>query len=114
MVKLTSHTLNGVDGTHASGIPVIVRRLDTGEILISGAMDSGGRLAAEIEVVELPDGGLRCEAVFSVADYWHRQGHTGHGIIGEIVLRFTIHDQDRSHHMPMIISPHGYSTWKSG
>ena len=43
MAIITSHTLNGLDGTHASGISVKLIKLN-GEILFESKMDKGGRL----------------------------------------------------------------------
>ena len=35
MAVVSSHTLNGVDGTHAGGIAVSLRNLNTGETLLT-------------------------------------------------------------------------------
>ena len=48
MAVVSSHTLNGVDGTHAGGIAVSLRNLNTGETLFDTAMDDGGRLVQDI------------------------------------------------------------------
>ena len=39
MAWVTSHTLNGVDGSHAGGIAVRLVNLATGETLFDAAMD---------------------------------------------------------------------------
>ena len=39
MAVVSSHTLNGVDGTHAGGIAVSLRNLSSGEMLFDTAMD---------------------------------------------------------------------------
>ena len=43
MATLTSHTLNGSDGTHAGGIPVTLTNLNSGAVVLTTAMDGGGR-----------------------------------------------------------------------
>ena len=43
MAILTSHTLNGTDGTHAGGIKVMFSQLG-GEKIFETKMDEGGRL----------------------------------------------------------------------
>ena len=48
MAVVSSHTLNGSDGTHAVGIAVSLRNLITGEMLFDTAMDDGGRLVQDI------------------------------------------------------------------
>ena len=48
MAVVTSHTLNGTDGTHAGGIAVTMANCATGEVLFATEMDPGGRLSQEI------------------------------------------------------------------
>ena len=47
MATLTSHTLNGTDGTHAGGIAVTLSVV-RGPQIFAAEMDSGGRLQMEI------------------------------------------------------------------
>ena len=44
MAKLTSHTLNGFDGTHAASIAVHLFDLTSKKTLVRAIMDDGGRL----------------------------------------------------------------------
>ena len=45
MAVITSHTLNGNDGTHAAGIAVTLSRLgQVNEVIFATVMDQGGRL----------------------------------------------------------------------
>ena len=113
MATISSHTLNGVDGTHAGGIRVTLRRLDSNEILIETEMDAGGRIKEEVAPEKLGSV-TRCELIFETGAYWQSRGHAGPRVIDEIVLRFTIDDPQDLYHMPVILSLYGYSTWKSG
>ncbi len=114
MATVSSHTLNGVDGTHAGGIKVTLRRLGKDEPLFETAMDEGGRLSETVDLTGA-EPGATYELVFENGGYWSARGFPqGEGrIISEIVLRFTMPDPEGKYHMPIILSPNGYSTWAS-
>ena len=48
MAQITSHTLNGFDGTHAAGIAVQLRNTVNGSIIFASKMDEGGRLSQHV------------------------------------------------------------------
>ena len=110
MAKLTSHTLNGSDGTHADGIAVTLRDLTTGDTFLAAVMDDGGRLAAEIPADRI-DPEATYELVFETGPYWIKRGMSA--TVQEIALRFTMSDPDGSYHMPVILNPNSYSIWMS-
>ena len=112
MARITSHILNGLDGTHAGGIPVVLASPSGTHELSATHSDEGGRLEILLEPDHI-DPGETVELVFKVSDYWRLQGIEGK-TIEQIVLRFTIDDPHSHYHMPVIISPFSYSTWKSG
>ena len=113
MATISSHTLNGVDGTHAEGIAVTLRDTETGGIIFEDVTGSGGRLVREVGP-ECLGGAGRYELTFATGAYWAARGHADKRIVDEIVLRFSIDDPGGSYHMPIILTPHSYSTWKSG
>ncbi|MEE9335709.1 MAG: hydroxyisourate hydrolase [Granulosicoccaceae bacterium] len=51
---ISSHTLNGNDGTHAAGVAVTLANLRTRETLFYTATDETGRLAEAVEPPGLP------------------------------------------------------------
>ena len=109
MAVVSSHILNGVDGTHAGGIKVHLINLNTGNVLFDAATDAGGRLKQE---VANPDPKARYELVFQTGSYWDAQG----GVTTrtpEVILRFAMPEVDGSYHSPIILSPNGYSVWTS-
>ena len=115
MATITTHTLNGVDGTHAGGIRVTLRNLTTRAILFETETDAGGRLSREFELGTAKSSDTY-EIVFANGAYWRSHTRTCAGIrtIDEIVLRFQMSDPDGKYHMPVILSPNAYSTWASG
>ncbi len=112
MATVSSHALNGVDGSHADGIAVRLVDLTTQQIVFDTRMDEGGRLAQEVTV---PDPAAHYELVFQTGAYWQGRVSCTHGtrIMDEVVIRFTMPDPNGRYHMPLILSPHGYSLWSS-
>jgi 5-hydroxyisourate hydrolase len=112
MAVVSSHTLNAVDGSHAGGIAVRLVNLDSGETVFDTAMDDGGRLAQD---VANPDPTARYEMVFQTGAFWNARVDQTHGtrIMDEVVVRFTMPKPDGRYHLPLILSPHGYSLWSS-
>ena len=109
MVILTSHILNGTDGTHAGGIKVSFSKL--GEVKIfETKTDEGGRLKSKIDSVKI-DSFATYELVFETGPYWIDRGFKQ--IMDQVVLRFKIPDPSSDYHMPIIISPNSYSVWWS-
>ena len=115
MAVVSSHTLNGSDGTHAVGIAVSLRNLITGEMLFDNAMDDGGRLVQDIAENRI-DPAAKYELVFATGAYWQAQNlpRPSAQIIEEIVVRFTMADVTARYHIPVILSPNSYSIWWSG
>lgn len=112
MATLTTHLLNGVDGTHASGVLVQLLDKTFGKIVFQTETETGGRLSHEIKA-ETISSQSSYELVFDLNSYWSNRDLESPASITEIVLRFRMEDPKGSYHMPVIISPHGYSTWKS-
>lgn len=113
MATLSSHLLNGVDGTHAGGVVVSLIHLPSGQVLFATETDSGGRLQESVDLSGMnPDD--RYELVFATGDYWQGNELAEPPRVAEIVLRFTMQADEERYHHPLIISPHSYSTWVSG
>ena len=110
MARITSHTLNGCDGTHAGNIPVTLRNLATGTVLARAVMDDGGRLALEIPAHAI-DPTATHELLFETAAYWDARGVSA--TVREIALRFAMPDPAGAYHMPVILNPNSYSMWMS-
>ena len=49
MAIITSHILNGTDGTHAMKIPVKLMELKSRKLLVHVETDDGGRLSLQIK-----------------------------------------------------------------
>lgn len=111
MATLTSHTLNGTDGTHAGGIPVTLTNLTTGAVTLTAHMDEKGRLSQSIKAEGIDPNALY-ELVFDTSRYWAERNIPA--TVMQIALRFAMSDPEGAYHMPVILNPNSYSMWTSG
>ena len=110
MATLSSHLLNSIDGTHASGVKVVIHQIkSSGEkvIFFESETDDGGRILKDFN---LSDDDCDCdyEMVCKTGDYFSEKK-----IVSEILVRFKMEDPKKKYHIPIIISPNGYSIWWS-
>ena len=114
MAIITSHTLNGSNGSHAGGISVYLKNLNSNEIVFQTLMDSGGRLN-KIVSPENIDVNAKYELVFKTRNYWEKQDKSKNKdrIVEEVVIRFKMSNKNKKYHFPLILSPNSYSTWWS-
>ena len=110
MVTLSSHLLNSVDGTHACGVKVIINQINSsGEkvIFFESETDNGGRILKDFDLSK-NDCNCDYEMVCKTADYFSEKK-----IVSEIIIKFRMQDPKKKYHLPIIISPNGYSIWWS-
>ena len=114
MAVLSSHLLNGVDGTHAGHVSIILTKIAVNgarSIVFEEQSDQGGRLQKEL-VVDVNAG---YEMVIASGAYFAGRdtSRVGMQILNEIVIRFLMPDPDVRYHIPVIMSPNSYSCWWS-
>ncbi|MDB4118910.1 hydroxyisourate hydrolase [Candidatus Pelagibacter sp.] len=110
MATLSSHLLNSVNGTHASGVKVIINQINSsGEkvIFFESETDNGGRILKDFDL-STNDCDCDYEMVCKTADYFSEKK-----IVSEIIIKFRMEDPKKKYHLPIIISPNGYSIWWS-
>ena len=110
MATLTSHTLNGSDGTHAGGIAVTLTNLTSGAVVMTTRMDAGGRLSQQIAPDSI-DPAATYELLFDSGPYWAARNTPA--TVTQIALRFAMPDRGGAYHMPVILNPNSYSMWAS-
>lgn len=108
MAVISSHILNGADGSHAGGVKVRLRNLATGQTEFEAETDPGGRISIELKY---PDPAAEYEFSLNAGAYWSARGVPTR--LTEIALRFRMPHPDQSYHSPVILSPNGYSGWVS-
>jgi 5-hydroxyisourate hydrolase len=103
--RLTTHVLDTAHGRPAAGIPVELARLDgeAREPLASVTTNADGRTDEPL-LEELEPGTY--ELVFDVG------GHFAEGFLDRVPVRFTIADADAHYHVPLLVSPWSYSTYR--
>lgn len=112
---LTTHVLDTARGLPADGITVVLFRLvaNTREERVRTVTNADGRTDAHI----LPAGQMTAghyELVFHCADYLDRHGlnHDPVKFLDQIPIRFGISDEAAHYHVPLLLSPFGYSTYR--
>ena len=101
--RLTTHVLDTARGRPAAGVPIELFRLDPRTALKAVATNVDGRtddpLLTELEAA-------RYELVFFVGAYF------GEGLFDEVPIRFRIDDAAAHYHVPLLVSPWSYSTYR--
>ncbi len=116
MAQISSHVLDSVIGTHASGIRVECYKKasdDTGQLIFDVVASAEGRIS---ESVDTTGSDTEFELVFHAADYYRsvQLPDDGYQILTKVVLRITLPEPGDSYHLPIMLSPHSYSVWWSG
>jgi 5-hydroxyisourate hydrolase len=99
---VTTHVLDAALGRPAAGIPVSLYA--GSDLLASGVTDSDGRLRT-LGPSSLAAGVYRL--VFDVEAY-----HGPDAFYPSITVAFRILDPDMHHHVPVLLSPFAYSTYR--
>ena len=115
MGRLTTHVLDTAQGCPGEGIQIDVYRLEGDEriALKSVITNDDGRCDAPI----LEGDDFRAgeyELVFHAGDYLRQQGVQASEprFLDVIPLRFGVADASQHYHVPLLLSPYGYSTYR--
>ena len=112
---VTTHVLDTARGTPAAGVPVRLERVsDAGpEELGQASTDPDGRVRA-IGPARLEPGTYRL--VFGTADYFARlnQQAPRDSFFPEVTVTFTADGAAPHYHVPLLLSPFGYATYRGG
>ncbi|MGP3698219.1 hydroxyisourate hydrolase [Rhodobacter sp. NSM] len=115
MGRLTTHVLDTATGRPAAGVRILLCRLTgaaTQEIAETVTNSDGRTDAPLLEGEALTEG--RYEITFAAGDYLRASGQAGAGVLflDEIPIRFGISDVSAHYHVPLLLSPFGYSTYR--
>ena len=103
---LTTHVLDTARGRPAAGIQIELTRLADGEVLRTATTNADGRTdepligAGELQAGEY-------ELVFAVGDYFGERA-----FLDRVPVRFSIADPAAHYHVPLLVSPWSYSTYR--
>ncbi|MDP8950135.1 MAG: hydroxyisourate hydrolase [Actinomycetota bacterium] len=113
--RLTTHVLDTARGRPAAGMSVELFRLDpeTGErksLKTVSTNDHGRTDTPLLDEQELVRGVY--ELVFEVGDYFLGEEIPDLPFLGRVPVRFGVADTEAHYHVPLLVSPWSYSTYR--
>ncbi len=106
MSHVTTHVLDAGLGVPAAGIAVALSGPDD-LIIAVGETNADGRVP-ELGPDRLPEGDYRLE--FQVAPYFASTGRRA--FYPRVTIDFIVADADSHYHVPLLLSPFAYSTYR--
>ena len=113
MTKLTTHCLDTFSGKPAKGVKVEVYYIsEKKEKLSSTILNDNGRADKPLlEGTNFKEG--QYELVFFIGDYFKNITNLPNTpFLNEVVIRFGISKPDEHYHVPLLVSPWSYSTYR--
>jgi 5-hydroxyisourate hydrolase len=109
MSAITTHVLDTATGRPAAGIAVrLAGRTEAGwRMMGDGVTDDDGRVR-EIGPDTVTPGAHRL--TFATGDYFARDGRPT--FFPEVTVTFTVSDPTQHHHVPILLSPFAFSTYR--
>ncbi|MEP1354394.1 MAG: hydroxyisourate hydrolase [Tateyamaria sp.] len=112
---LTTHVLDTARGVPANGITIALYRVsgNSHRKIAEAVTNVDGRTDTPI----LPEGKMtsgQYELIFFCGDYLdaHELNSDPVKFLDQIPIRFGITDEDAHYHVPLLLSPYGYSTYR--
>lgn len=116
MGRLTTHVLDTAQGKPAAGVAIELRTVDAegpGQLVASAVTNADGRTDAPLlqDDAFLPGA---YQLLFRVGDYFAVQGQavSNPPFLDVIPVRFQIADASAHFHVPLLVSPWAYSTYR--
>jgi len=114
MGKLTTHILDTATGRPAAGVVIELHRCSPArELLATARTNHDGRCDGPL----LEGSGMQrgeYELTFQIGDYFRGIGMKlpDPPFLGAVVIRFAIADPAEHYHVPLLVSPWSYSTYR--
>ena len=114
MGRLTTHILDTASGSPAAGVQIELYAL-SGEVreqIVTASTNDDGRCDATLLDGDRFVPGVY-ELLFYVGDYLRARGEhlPSPAFLDVVPIRFGIASPDEHYHVPLLISPYGYSTY---
>ena len=109
--RLTTHVLDTARGVPAAGVLIELRRGT--HLLKTTRTNADGRTDEPLLAGEALEPGSY-ELVFHVGDYFAAEGLAAgeHRFLDEVPVRFGVADAGAHYHVPLLVSPWSYSTYR--
>lgn len=98
---LTTHVLDTARGRPAAGVAIELAR--GGKVVASAVTNADGRLDEPFAGIEAGE----YELTFAVGDYFGERA-----FLDRVPVRFRIADPEAHYHVPLLVSPWSYSTYR--
>ncbi len=110
MSPITTHVLDIASGRPAAGVAVTLRRAEgTGWSEVGGGVTDGeGRVTNLVASPTVPEG--RYRLVFATGAYFAARRVAT--FFPEVTVDFVVSDAAAHYHVPLLLGPYGYSTYR--
>ena len=105
---ITTHVLDTALGKPAAGVPVALFAEGADTPLATGVTDADGRIGDLLPPGALAAGVYRLE--FATAGYF--QAQSADSFYPRVTVEFSISSAGEHYHVPLLLSPFGYSTYR--
>lgn len=109
-MTITTHVLDTARGRPASGVPVVLEKDQDDEwrVMVKGETDADGRVKNFTTASSLSPGVYRL--VFDTGTYFEKAGVKA--FYPQVVIMFETAAGEPSYHVPLLLNPFGYSTYR--
>lgn len=115
MAHLSTHVLDTARGIPAKGVKIELHRIENGarRRVATGVTNADGRIAKPLISGDLLEIG-EYELVFHAGDYLRATGArvTDPPFLDQVSVRFGVAELNCNYHVPLLLSPFGYSTYR--
>jgi len=111
MSQITTHVLDTSLGKPASGVPIVLElQIADGKWkkLGHGVTDADGRVTNLLGTNALQSGTYRL--TFDTGTHFKARGMQG--FYPQVIITFEVTNSLEHHHVPLLLSPYGYSTYR--
>lgn len=114
MGQLTTHVLDTANGKPAAGMRIELFRLAERRVLLGIAVTNPDGRCDEPLLKDREFEAGEYELLFHAGDYFAAQGVAvpEPRFLDRVVIRFGIADPDQHYHVPLLVSPFAYSTYR--
>lgn len=111
MGSISTHVLDTAVGKPAAGVPVSLETAGTStcELLSRALTDANGRVPALLPAGHELAAGLY-RLTFDTGTYYRTSNVDG--FFPEVAILFEVRDPKQHYHVPLLLSPFGYSTYR--
>jgi 5-hydroxyisourate hydrolase len=113
MGRLTTHVLDIANGCPGAAIRIDLFRYGQHDAIVRTITNADGRVESPLLENEnfIPG---EYELVFHAGEYFNSKGQEDGEprFLDRVVIRFGINDRNQHYHVPLLLSPFGYSTYR--